>query len=174
LSRLGDAPRASTRCRSGRARSPEAGLPLDRAAVASELGFASLTANSLDAVSDRDYCLEITADLSILMTHLSRFCEEIVLWSTEEFGFIDLSERWSTGSSIMPQKKNPDFAELIRGRAGKVYGDLRRPPNHDEGLAALDTTATSRATRKASRRLRHRPFLRAGLHDDDRERSLAD
>jgi len=100
------------------------GLPLDREAVAAELGFSQLTANSLDTVADRDYCLEITADLSILMTHLSRFCEEIVIWSTEEFKFIDLSEKWSTGSSIMPQKKNPDFAELIRGRTGRVYGDL--------------------------------------------------
>ncbi len=100
------------------------GLPLDREAVARDLGFSSLTDNSLDTVADRDYCIEIAADLSILMTHLSRFCEEIVLWSTEEFKFIDLSEKWSTGSSIMPQKKNPDFAELIRGRAGKVFGDL--------------------------------------------------
>lgn len=100
------------------------GLPLDRNAVAASLGFPALTANSLDTVADRDYCLEIAAALSILMTHLSRFCEEIVIWSTEEFGFIELSERWSTGSSIMPQKKNPDFAELIRGRAGRVYGNL--------------------------------------------------
>jgi len=100
------------------------GLPLDREAVAAELGFSRLTHNSLDTVADRDYCLEIAADLSILMTHLSRFCEEIVIWSTEEFKFIDLSEKWSTGSSIMPQKKNPDFAELIRGRTGRVYGDL--------------------------------------------------
>lgn len=100
------------------------GLPLDRKAVADDLGFSALTANSLDTVSDRDYCLEIVSSLSILMTHLSRYCEEIVIWSTEEFKFIELSERWSTGSSIMPQKKNPDFAELIRGRAGKVYGNL--------------------------------------------------
>ncbi|ULQ59684.1 argininosuccinate lyase [Brucepastera parasyntrophica] len=100
------------------------GLPLDRNSVAEELGFSHLTQNSLDAVSDRDYCLEIAAHISILMTHLSRFCEEIVLWSTEEFKFIELSEKWSTGSSIMPQKKNPDFAELIRGKTGRVYGDL--------------------------------------------------
>lgn len=100
------------------------GLPLDRDAVARELGFSSVTQNSLDTVSDRDYCLELVSALSILMTHLSRFCEEVVLWSTEEFKFIDLSEKWSTGSSIMPQKKNPDFAELIRGRTGKVYGNL--------------------------------------------------
>ena len=72
----------------------------------------------------RDYCIEIASCLSILQMHLSRFCEEIVLWSTSEFSFIDLSEKWSTGSSIMPQKKNPDFAELIRGRTGKVYGNL--------------------------------------------------
>lgn len=78
----------------------------------------------MDAVSDRDYCIEIASDLSILQMHLSRFCEEIVLWSTSEFSFIDLSEKWSTGSSIMPQKKNPDFAELIRGRTGRVYGNL--------------------------------------------------
>jgi argininosuccinate lyase len=80
--------------------------------------------NSLDTVSDRDYCIEIVSALSILMTHLSRYCEEIVIWSTEEFKFIELSERWSTGSSIMPQKKNPDFAELIRGRSGRVFGNL--------------------------------------------------
>lgn len=100
------------------------GLPLDREFVASELGFAGVTENSLDSVSDRDYCIEFTADFAILQQHLSRMCEEIVLWSTTEFGFVELSEKWSTGSSIMPQKKNPDFAELIRGRTGKVYGDL--------------------------------------------------
>ncbi|MDD7416738.1 MAG: argininosuccinate lyase [Treponemataceae bacterium] len=100
------------------------GLPLDREYEASLLGFDSVTQNSLDSVSDRDYCIEFTSCFSILQMHLSRFCEEIVLWSTSEFNFISLSEKWSTGSSIMPQKKNPDFAELIRGRTGKVYGDL--------------------------------------------------
>ncbi|MCR5435956.1 MAG: argininosuccinate lyase [Treponema sp.] len=100
------------------------GLPLDRKFEAKELGFSSITQNSLDSVSDRDYCLETAANLSITQMHLSRACEEIVLWATQEFSFIDLSEKWSTGSSIMPQKKNPDFAELIRGRTGKVYGDL--------------------------------------------------
>ncbi len=100
------------------------GLPLDREMVRSELGFSKITENSLDAVSDRDYCIEIVSALSVLMMHLSRFCEEIVIWSTEEFKFIDLSEKWSTGSSIMPQKKNPDFAELIRGRSGRVFGNL--------------------------------------------------
>ena len=100
------------------------GLPLDRKLTAQLLGFKGATQNSIDSVSDRDYCIEFTAALSVLQMHLSRFCEEIVLWATSEFGFINLSEKWSTGSSMMPQKKNPDFAELIRGRTGKVYGDL--------------------------------------------------
>ena len=99
------------------------GLPLNREYEAELLGFSGVTQNSLDSVSDRDYCIEVANDLSMIQMHLSRACEEIVLWSTTEFGFIDLSEKWSTGSSIMPQKKNPDFAELIRGRTGKVYGN---------------------------------------------------
>ncbi len=99
-------------------------LPLDREFVAQSLGFDGVTENSLDGVSDRDYCIEFAADFALLQMHLSRMSEEIVLWSTTEFGFVDLSEKWSTGSSIMPQKKNPDFAELIRARTGKVYGDL--------------------------------------------------
>ncbi|MBQ2480683.1 MAG: argininosuccinate lyase, partial [Treponema sp.] len=99
-------------------------LPLNREFVAEKLGFDGVTLNSLDSVSDRDYCIEFTSDFAMLQSHLSRMCEEIVLWSTTEFSFVDLSEKWSTGSSIMPQKKNPDFAELIRGRTGKVYGDL--------------------------------------------------
>ena len=100
------------------------GLPLNREYEAGLLGFGGVTANSLDTVSDRDYYLEVASDLSLIQMHLSRSCEEIVLWSTTEFGFIELSEKWSTGSSIMPQKKNPDFAELIRGKAGRVYGDM--------------------------------------------------
>ena len=100
------------------------GLPLDREYEAKLLGFAGVTPNSLDTVSDRDYYLEVSSDLSLTQMHLSRACEEIVLWSTVEFGFVDLSEKWSTGSSIMPQKKNPDFAELIRGKTGRVYGDM--------------------------------------------------
>jgi argininosuccinate lyase len=100
------------------------GLPLDRKAEAEMLGFDGPTQNSLDSVADRDYCIELSSAFALLQTHLSRCCEEIVLWSTTEFSFVDLSEKWSTGSSIMPQKKNPDFAELIRGRTGKVYGDL--------------------------------------------------
>lgn len=100
------------------------GLPLNRKYEAELLGFSEITENSIDTVSDRDYYLETVSVLSILQMHLSRACEEIVLWSTVEFGFIDLSEKWSTGSSIMPQKKNPDFAELIRGKTGTVYGDM--------------------------------------------------
>lgn len=99
-------------------------LPLNRESVAKKLGFAGVTENSLDTVSDRDYCIEFTSDFALLQSHLSRMCEELVLWSTTEFSFVEMSESWSTGSSIMPQKKNPDFAELIRGRTGKVYGDL--------------------------------------------------
>jgi argininosuccinate lyase len=99
-------------------------LPLDRFYVAELLGFAGVTENSLDAVSDRDFILEFLAALSLIMMHLSRFNEEIVLWASDEFRFIELDEEFSTGSSLMPQKKNPDMAELIRGKTGRVYGDL--------------------------------------------------
>ena len=98
--------------------------PLDRHMTADELGFASVTPNSLDAVSDRDFLLDLSYAASVSCVHLSRLAEEIVLWSTSEFGFITLSDSFSTGSSIMPQKKNPDFAELIRGKTGRVVGDL--------------------------------------------------
>jgi argininosuccinate lyase len=98
--------------------------PLDREYVAKELGFDSVSLNSLDAVSDRDFCIELLSCLSILMMHISRFSEEIILWCSHEFGFIELDDAFSTGSSIMPQKKNPDIAELARGKAGRVYGSL--------------------------------------------------
>ena len=98
--------------------------PLDREYVAGRLGFAEVSANSLDAVSDRDFLLDLTYACAVCQTHLSRLAEEVVLWSTEEFGFITLSDEYSTGSSIMPQKKNPDFAELVRGKTGRVVGDL--------------------------------------------------
>ena len=98
--------------------------PLDRAFVTEQLGFDSYTLNSLDGVSDRDFCIELLSALSIIMMHLSRFCEEIILWSSHEFKFVELSDAYSTGSSIMPQKKNPDMAELIRGKTGRVYGYL--------------------------------------------------
>ncbi len=98
--------------------------PLDRDAVAEALGFDAVTNNSLDGVSDRDFAIELCSDLSLLMMHLSRFCEELILWSTHEFSFVEMDDAYSTGSSIMPQKKNPDVAELIRGKTGRVYGSL--------------------------------------------------
>lgn len=96
----------------------------DRYYEAEKLGFKGISLNSLDGVSDRDFCLELLSCLSILMMHLSRFSEEIILWSSWEFKFIELSDSYTTGSSIMPQKKNPDMAELVRGKTGRVYGDL--------------------------------------------------
>ncbi len=99
-------------------------FPLDREYVARQLDFAGVTANSLDAVSDRDFAVEFCAAASLIMMHLSRFCEEVILWSTAEFSFIELDDAYSTGSSMMPQKKNPDVAELIRGKSGRVFGDL--------------------------------------------------
>lgn len=98
--------------------------PLDRAMVAGELGFSAITENSIDGVSDRDFAIELASCLSILMMHLSRFSEEIILWCSHEFSFIELDDAFSTGSSIMPQKKNPDIAELVRGKSGRVYGNL--------------------------------------------------
>ncbi|ADG81242.1 argininosuccinate lyase [Thermincola potens] len=97
---------------------------LDRQAVAAELDFSAISENSLDGVSDRDFAIEFCAAAAILMMHMSRFCEEIILWASAEFQFIELDDAYSTGSSIMPQKKNPDVAELIRGKTGRVYGDL--------------------------------------------------
>lgn len=96
----------------------------DRDFLAKELDFDSICPNSIDAVSDRDFALEFLSDASILMMHLSRFCEELIIWNSTEFGFIDMDDAFSTGSSIMPQKKNPDMAELIRGKTGRVYGDM--------------------------------------------------
>lgn len=98
--------------------------PLDRDFVAEELGFAAVTRNSLDGVSDRDFAIELASDLSVIMMHLSRFSEELILWSSHEFSFVEMDDAYSTGSSIMPQKKNPDVAELIRGKTGRVYGHL--------------------------------------------------
>ena len=99
-------------------------FPIDRDAVAAELGFSRVSPNSLDAVSDRDFLVDLTYACALGMVHLSRLAEELILWSTEEFGFITLDDAWSTGSSIMPQKKNPDFAELVRGKTGRAVGDL--------------------------------------------------
>ncbi|MGO9568236.1 MAG: argininosuccinate lyase [Desulfomonilaceae bacterium] len=99
-------------------------FPIDREAVANMLGFSGLTANSMDAVSDRDFAVEFLFDSSMVMMHLSRFAEELILWSSYEFGFCSLPDAFCSGSSIMPQKKNPDACELIRGKSGRVYGDL--------------------------------------------------
>ena len=96
----------------------------DRQMEAQQLGFADICRNSLDGVSDRDFCVELMACLSIMMVHLSRFAEEIILWASWEFQFVELSDAYTTGSSIMPQKKNPDMAELVRGKSGRVFGDL--------------------------------------------------
>ena len=98
--------------------------PIDRNLVAEYLGFDSISQNSLDGVSDRDFCMELAAALSIIMVHLSRFAEEIIMWCSWEFKFVELDDAFSTGSSIMPQKKNPDIAELVRGKSGRVFGDL--------------------------------------------------
>lgn len=98
--------------------------PIDRDALAQDLGFPEVSRNSIDAVSDRDFALEFLAGASIIMMHLSRLSEEIILWATTEFGFVDLPEAYATGSSLMPQKKNPDVAELARGKTGRVFGDL--------------------------------------------------
>ena len=98
--------------------------PIDRGMTAQSLGFAGTLPNSVDAVADRDFCVELASALTMLMTHLSRFSEEIILWTSWEFRFVELSDAFSTGSSIMPQKKNSDMAELVRGKTGRVFGDL--------------------------------------------------
>ncbi|MGE5678098.1 MAG: argininosuccinate lyase [Pseudomonadota bacterium] len=98
--------------------------PIDRNMVAELLNFPDISENSMDAVSDRDFAIEFISCCSLCMMHLSRFCEELIIWNTNEFGYIEMDDSYSTGSSIMPQKKNPDMAELIRGKTGRVYGDL--------------------------------------------------
>ena len=98
--------------------------PIDREMVAKKLDFSEPYANAMDAVSDRDYVIEFASDLSMIMMHLSRFAEEVILWTSTEFGYLELDDAYATGSSIMPQKKNPDIAELVRGKTGRVYGNL--------------------------------------------------
>jgi argininosuccinate lyase len=124
LRRFADALSRLDECPLGSGALAGTGLPLDREAVAEALGFGGLTLNSMDSVADRDFALETASACAITMTHLSRFCEDVILWASEEFKFISLAESWSTGSSIMPQKKNPDFAELVRGKTGRVTGNL--------------------------------------------------
>lgn len=122
--RFVDARRRANECPLGAAALAGTSFPIDRHATAAALGFERPTANSLDSVSDRDFALEALAAAAICATHLSRFAEEIVLWATPQFGFAALSDKFSTGSSIMPQKRNPDAAELVRGKAGRVVGAL--------------------------------------------------
>jgi argininosuccinate lyase len=122
--RLADCRRRVNRLPLGSAALAGTGFPIDRARVASDLGFEALCPNSLDAVSDRDFAIEFAAACALVMMHLSRFAEELVLWSNPRFGFVRLADRFCTGSSIMPQKKNPDVPELVRGKTGRVYGHL--------------------------------------------------
>jgi argininosuccinate lyase len=122
--RLGDCRKRVNRLPLGAAALAGSSFPIDRGMVAKELGFDGVCENSIDAVSDRDFAIEFCACAALVMTHLSRFCEEIVLWMNPRFGFVALADRFCTGSSIMPQKKNPDVAELIRGKTGRVNGHL--------------------------------------------------
>ena len=124
LGRLADTKKRMDRMPLGSCALAGTTYPLNRKRTAELLGFEDITYNSLDGVSDRDYCIELASAVSILMMHLSRFSEEIILWASWEFKFIELSDAYTTGSSIMPQKKNPDMAELVRGKTGRVYGDL--------------------------------------------------
>ena len=124
LARLGDCRRRMNRSPIGCCALAGTTYPTDRRIEAEALGFDGICMNSLDGVSDRDFCVEFLSTLSILMMHLSRLSEELILWTSWEFGFVELSDAYTTGSSIMPQKKNSDMAELIRGKTGRVYGDL--------------------------------------------------
>ena len=124
VTRLEDCQKRLNECPLGSGALAGTTYPIDRWQTARALGFDRPCGNSMDGVSDRDYALELLSDLSILMMHLSRFAEEVILWCSWEFKFVELDEAYSTGSSIMPQKKNPDMAELVRGKTGRVYGDL--------------------------------------------------
>ena len=124
IGRLNDAKKRMNVCPLGSGALAGTTFPIDRHMTARALGFDAPCENSLDGVSDRDFCVELNAALSLIMTHLSRFSEEIILWSSWEFKFIELDDAYSTGSSIMPQKKNPDIAELTRGKSGRVNGNL--------------------------------------------------
>ena len=124
ITRLEDCKKRLNECPLGSGALAGTTYPIDRWETAQDLGFDAPMSNSLDGVSDRDYALELMSALSILMMHLSRFSEEVILWCSWEFKFIELDDGYATGSSIMPQKKNPDVAELVRGKTGRVYGDL--------------------------------------------------
>ena len=134
--RFKDARRRLNECPLGSAALAGTSFPIDRDMTAKALGFDRPTANSLDSVADRDFALEALSAAAIAATHLSRFAEEIVLWTTPQFGFVRLCDAFSTGSSIMPQKRNPDAAELVRGKTGRIVGGARRAAHGDEGPAA--------------------------------------
>ena len=123
-SRLSDARKRFNQCPLGAAALAGSNLPVDRPYVAQLLSFKKPTGNSLDSVSDRDFVMETLSVIAILFTHLSRFCEDLILWNSQEFGFVELDDKFSTGSSLMPHKKNPDILELIRGKTGEAYGNL--------------------------------------------------
>src|SRR5258705_13648597 len=120
--RLADARRRMNRLPLGACALAGTSFPIDREAVARELGFDGVCENSLDAVSDRDFAIEFLAAAALAMAHVSRLAEELVIWMNPRFGFVDIAERFCTGSSIMPQKKNPDVAELMRGKSGRGFG----------------------------------------------------
>ena len=122
--RLDDCLRRMNYCPLGSGALASTTYPLDRYMTAKELGFDGPTLNSMDSVSDRDYLIELMSDLSMIMMHLSRFSEELITWNSNEYRFVEMDDAFSTGSSIMPQKKNPDICELVRGKTGRVYGDL--------------------------------------------------
>jgi argininosuccinate lyase len=122
--RLADVRKRVNICPLGAAALAGTPVPIDRRATAAELGFDAIYANSLDAVSDRDFAVEFMAAGSLVLAHLSRLSEEVILWASEEFGFVALTDRCATGSSLMPQKKNPDVPELVRGKSGRVFGHL--------------------------------------------------
>ena len=179
--RLADARRRLDVCPLGAAALAGTTVPIDRQALAQALGFRAAAANSMDAVSDRDFALEFCAAAAIAATHLSRLAEELVLWATAEFGFVDLPDAYATGSSIMPQKKNPDVAELIRGKTGRVYGDLVRLLTVMKGLPLAyhsDMQEDKEAFFDAADTLRGTlgilaPFLRALRFRTERLRALA-
>ena len=140
--------------------------PLNRRRVADLLGFAEISMNSLDGVSDRDFVIEYVSDASLIMMHLSRFCEELILWSSNEFGFVEMDDAFSTGSSIMPQKKNPDVCELIGGKTGRVIWRPDRPALHDEEPAAGLQQGHAGGQGGAVRRARHGLQVPDGVHRD--------
>jgi argininosuccinate lyase len=135
LGRISDAARRLNECPLGAGAAAGSGFPLDRAGVAQELGFDFPMRNSLDATASRDFLMELGSALAILGVHLSRIGEELVIWSTYEFGFVTLSDAFSTSSSMMPQKKNPDVAELVRGRSARLIGNLTSLLVLEKGLS---------------------------------------